>query len=166
MRTLKDRVEECTRRHPGVTQADIARAAGIKQPSVTDWFNGKTVSLKLKPAVKAAALWGCDPLWLGEGEGLPDWVDAAPVESPPTSLGQALERLGIELAKPMADDDQGRNVVAGLCGEFVRGGPGDPPGAQFGADIPAAGQADQAAVGLHDLGHRPGDAARVCSSAI
>lgn len=104
MRTLKDRVEECTRRHPGVTQADIARAAGIKQPSVTDWFNGKTVSLKLKPAVKAAALWGCDPLWLGEGEGLPGWVDAAPAESPPTSLGQALERLGIELAKPMADD--------------------------------------------------------------
>lgn len=73
------------RRNPGISQADIARATGIRPPSVVDWLNGKTLSLRLKPACKAAALFGCDPLWLGEGEGSPRWADATPAahEVPP-----------------------------------------------------------------------------------
>lgn len=82
--TLKDRVEECERRRPSISRADIARAAGVKRPSVTDWFNGKTTRLKLRPAVKAARLWGCNPLWLSEGEEQPGWLDADAHPTPPT----------------------------------------------------------------------------------
>mgnify|MGYP000393726553 CR=1 FL=1 len=88
MRTLKDRVEECERRFPLISRADVARAAGVKQPSVTDWFNGKTNRLKLKPAVGEARLWRCDPLWLGEGDGLPNWRSAD--SEMPTAAAAAL----------------------------------------------------------------------------
>lgn len=78
MKTLRERVQECERRRPDISRSEIARAAGVKQPSVTDWFNGKTTRLKLAPAVGAARLWGCDPAWLGEGIGLPGWIDESP----------------------------------------------------------------------------------------
>lgn len=129
--TLKDRVELCARRRPGVTQADIARAAGIKQPSVTDWFNGKTNRLKLKPAVKAAELWGCNPLWLGEGEGMPGWLDGTKsVQEPikeylipqPPDLPAALDRLGIELAK--AAPELREALALNLAGWARAGGQG------------------------------------------
>lgn len=74
MGTLKERVTRCAARHPEISQAEIARAAGVRPPSVADWFNGKTKSLKLRPAWKAAQVWGCDPLWLGEGVGSPGWI--------------------------------------------------------------------------------------------
>lgn len=77
MKTLRERVEECERRCPAVSRTEVARAAGVKPPSVTDWFNGKTTRLRLKPAVGAAALWKCNALWLGEGTGTPDWHDTA-----------------------------------------------------------------------------------------
>lgn len=78
MKTLRERVQECERRRPDISRSEIARAAGVKPPSVTDWFNGKTTRLKLAPAVGAARLWGCDPAWLGEGIGLPGWIEASP----------------------------------------------------------------------------------------
>jgi transcriptional regulator with XRE-family HTH domain len=122
MTTLRERVEECERRRPGVLRAEIARAAGIKQPSVTDWFNGKTVRLKLKPAVKAAELWGCDPLWLGEGEGLPRWTDATVASHSHAllapSLERALEILSIELARDVRDDV--RDDIADALAKLAR----------------------------------------------
>jgi hypothetical protein len=95
MSTLRDRVTECERRHPAVSRADIARAAGVKAPSVTDWFNGKTLRLKLKTATGAARLWRCDPIWLGEGIGAPNWLDSATptasaLQATPPTLEQAL----------------------------------------------------------------------------
>ena len=86
MKTLRERVEECERRWPEVSRTTVARAAGIKPPSVTDWFNGKTTRLRLKPAVGAAALWKCNALWLGEGTGTPDWQDTPA----PTVVRQSL----------------------------------------------------------------------------
>lgn len=116
MSTLRERVEECERRFPGISRADVARAAGIKSPSVADWFNGKTLRLKLAPAVYAARLWKCDPLWLGEGVGTPNWLDApvtALITQPsqlPT-LAATLIALG-NLLKPL--DDVARAQVAPL----------------------------------------------------
>jgi transcriptional regulator with XRE-family HTH domain len=49
--------------------ADLARAAHVKQPSVADWFSGKTRSLRAEPLVRAAIYLDVHPLWLAAGEG-------------------------------------------------------------------------------------------------
>lgn len=51
------------------SQADLARFARIKQPSVHDWFSGKTISLRAAPLVRAALYLNVAPLWLATGEG-------------------------------------------------------------------------------------------------
>lgn len=84
MRSLKSRLEEAMRRHPHLTQADIARACKVKNPSVTDWLNGKTKSLKPEPARLGASLFGCDQNWLSTGVGTPNWI-AAPPPTPPVN---------------------------------------------------------------------------------
>jgi transcriptional regulator with XRE-family HTH domain len=105
--TLEDRVRECMRRSPALSQADIARATGVKTPSVADWLNGKTKSLKAETARRAAALFQCDQNWLATGVGQPNWgLAGAGTASPatPPTLEAALERLSIELARDLADD--------------------------------------------------------------
>lgn len=59
-----------------ISQAALARAVGIRQPSVADWLSGKTVSLRSKSVLKAAAALECDPGWLATGSGSPGWTDA------------------------------------------------------------------------------------------
>lgn len=118
MKLLRDRVEECEKRHPSISRAEIARAAGVKQPSVADWFNGKTVRLKLAPAVGAARLWQCDPAWLGEGIGSPGWFDAVPaVKGSFTSSSQPdlSAALPVVLARlPGLDDYSARKVITAV----------------------------------------------------
>lgn len=69
MSTLKQRFAKLAELHPEITQADLARATGAKPPSVNAWFSGETKSMKAATAAKAARLYGCNPLWLAEGEG-------------------------------------------------------------------------------------------------
>lgn len=51
------------------SQAGLARACGIKTPSVSGWFTGKTKNLTFENAVKAAAYLGVSAEWLATGEG-------------------------------------------------------------------------------------------------
>jgi hypothetical protein len=44
--TLAARLQAALDRKPNGTKAALARACQVKGPSVVDWFNGKTVSLK------------------------------------------------------------------------------------------------------------------------
>lgn len=124
MSTLRDRVTECERRHPAVSRADIARAAGVKAPSVTDWFNGKTLRLKLKTATGAARLWRCDPIWLGEGIGAPNWLDSAtPTASALPATPPTLEQaLPVVLDALLATDEGKREELAQMLGWFLRTG--------------------------------------------
>lgn len=76
MSTLQDRViraferrEKSAEHGERVTRAALARAAGVRQPSVTDWFNGKTLSLKGKTLLGAAAYLKVRPEWLGSDKG-------------------------------------------------------------------------------------------------
>lgn len=78
MSTLKTRIEEAMRRNPKLSQADIARACEVKTPSVADWLNGKTKSLKPKPARLASMLFGWDQNWIGNGVGEPGWRSIPP----------------------------------------------------------------------------------------
>lgn len=68
MSTLKDRISEALA-NSGKTQTELARACGVKTPSVNDWLSGKTRSMKAVPAQRAAAFLGVNMLWLTEGRG-------------------------------------------------------------------------------------------------
>ena len=54
---------------PHKSQAGLARACGIKTPSVSGWFTGKTKTLTFENAIKAAAYLGVSTEWLATGEG-------------------------------------------------------------------------------------------------
>lgn len=69
--TLKERLEAAMRLRPDVTAADIARACGIKPPSVSDWLSGKTKSIKGDNLLATAKLFGVRPEWLSTGLGSP-----------------------------------------------------------------------------------------------
>lgn len=74
--TLAARLQAALDRKPGATKAALARACQVKGPSVVDWFNGKTLSLKGRSLVRAAAYLGVDAGWLATGSGSPGWTDA------------------------------------------------------------------------------------------
>lgn len=68
IQSLAERLKKAFR--PEVhTQAELARAAKVKQPSVSDWFSGETKTLKAEPLVRAAIYLNVNPLWLATGEG-------------------------------------------------------------------------------------------------
>jgi phage repressor protein C with HTH and peptisase S24 domain len=47
----------------------LAAIAGVKPPSVSDWLNGKTQSLKAKPATRMAKHFRLNGSWVSEGVG-------------------------------------------------------------------------------------------------
>lgn len=49
--------------------AGLARACGITQPSVSDWFNGRTQALEGQNLVAAANYLRVNPEWLATGKG-------------------------------------------------------------------------------------------------
>lgn len=67
MSTFKERLELAMSNRRGVTAADLARACGIKPPSVSDWFSGKTKSLKSDNLLAVSAFLNVDPQWLNTG---------------------------------------------------------------------------------------------------
>jgi len=69
MTTLKERFAMLAGLHPEISQADVARAAGVKPPSANGWFSGASKSMKAAPATAVAALYGVDAHWLATGEG-------------------------------------------------------------------------------------------------
>lgn len=69
MSTLADRLKEALAEKAPATQADLARACGIKSPSVNDWFSGKTKGMRGTSLIKAAAFLNVSKEWLAEGKG-------------------------------------------------------------------------------------------------
>lgn len=66
--TLQSRLKEAMRL-AGVRQADLARACGVAQPSVSDWVTGKTKALEGQNLVRAAKRLRVNPEWLATGKG-------------------------------------------------------------------------------------------------
>lgn len=69
MRTLQERLRHVMAGPPKVSQAALARACGIKPPSVNDWLSGKTKSIEGENLLNAAAFLKVLPLWLATGKG-------------------------------------------------------------------------------------------------
>ncbi|MBK1979105.1 helix-turn-helix transcriptional regulator [Achromobacter xylosoxidans] len=67
MSTLAQRLREAMDQ-TGVKQVDIARAAGIKPPSVADWLNGKTKNIRGANLVSVAQLLNVSEAWLADGK--------------------------------------------------------------------------------------------------
>lgn len=51
------------------SQAELARLAGVKPPSVSDWFSGQTKSLRGTSLIAVAAALGVNAKWLNTGLG-------------------------------------------------------------------------------------------------
>jgi hypothetical protein len=101
MSTLKQRFAKLEEFRPEVSQADLARAAGVKAPSVNGWFSGATKSMKAATASKVAALYGISAHWLATGEG----------EMIPSITTPNVKFTGVAVAALGADDDHADNYI-------------------------------------------------------
>lgn len=69
MSTLQERLRQIMAGPPRVSQAALARACGIKPPSVNDWISGKTKTIEGRNLLLAAEFLGVSPKWLATGRG-------------------------------------------------------------------------------------------------
>lgn len=67
--TLKDRMRKAMDGPPKITGAALARACGIKPPSVSAWLSGHTKSIDGSHLLAAARLLRVRPEWLADGLG-------------------------------------------------------------------------------------------------
>jgi len=69
MNILAERLKKALQQSTGKTQAGLARACGIKPPSVSDWMNGNTKSVEGSNLIKASEYLGVRSKWLATGLG-------------------------------------------------------------------------------------------------
>ncbi len=89
-------------------RAELARHCGVKPPSVSDWFNGKTLSLNAETVIKAAEFFRVRPYWLLTGKG-PKYPDAKDWPFSQELLTAVKKLPGTELCKA-------ENVLRGFVG--------------------------------------------------
>lgn len=85
----------------GVSQADLARACGVKPPSVNGWLSGKSKFLRGENLLKAAAALNVSDTWLATGRGAPERNASAsllPVVESATDSGYRVALLDAEAA--------------------------------------------------------------------
>lgn len=70
-RLLKDRVEYILKQ-TGYGPSKLAKIAGVKPASVSDWRSGKSQKIGLDAALNISAALGFTPQWIGRGEGTPE----------------------------------------------------------------------------------------------
>ena len=74
MQTLPERIRAIMEKHQ-CSRSDIARAAGVKPPSVSNWLDGKTKTLKAVPALRLSGNFKLNMQWLTTGIGMMDATD-------------------------------------------------------------------------------------------
>lgn len=75
MHLLQDRLQFAIDRNPALSQAGLMRATGATSASVSNWFTGKSLSMKAPNLRTAAGYLGCSQHWLETGIGDPGWTD-------------------------------------------------------------------------------------------
>ena len=96
METLIERISFLLEK-AGNSVTTLASIAWVKPPSVSDWLNGKTKTLKSVPAIRLAKHFGVNVLWLTEGVGPRNSSEKEPASSPLEEI--TTEQLVIELVK-------------------------------------------------------------------
>ncbi|MFJ2456423.1 S24 family peptidase [Pseudomonas protegens] len=69
MKTLQERLRLAMAGPPKVTQAALARACGVRAPSVNDWVSGKTKTIEGQNLLAASDFLKVLPMWLATGKG-------------------------------------------------------------------------------------------------
>lgn len=69
MTDLAERLALAMKGPPEVKPSELAKACGIKQPSINDWLNGRTKKLEGANLLAAAECLGVLPWWLAAGKG-------------------------------------------------------------------------------------------------
>jgi len=91
MRNLQERLRAAMAGPPKITQAALARACGIRPPSVNDWLSGKTKAIEGENLLRAAEILKVSPMWLATGKGsMRPEVDVIDVEGLPAALAQKI----------------------------------------------------------------------------
>ena len=96
MSTLAERMALAMQRS-GITQAQLARAAGVKPPSVNNWLSGATKELKGNSAVRAARAMSVSSHWLASGRGPMDHVEDLESSEIPDDY-EAIRRVEFKLS--------------------------------------------------------------------
>ncbi len=73
MKNLAERLKYATEVLPSkrIKGVDLARAVGVKPPSVSDWLSGKTKTMEGENLLKVSKFLGVNPNWLACGNGSP-----------------------------------------------------------------------------------------------
>lgn len=73
MKTLAERLRYAMEVLPlkKIKGVDLARAVGVKPPSVSDWLSGKSKTMEGENLLKASKFLGVNPNWLASGNGSP-----------------------------------------------------------------------------------------------
>jgi transcriptional regulator with XRE-family HTH domain len=115
---LSDRLQFAMRR-AGLSQAELARACGVKAPSVHSWLSGKSKYLRGPNLLTAAKVLGVSQTWLATGKGsfnpLPH--EDGSLTPDMLSLEDCLNKLE---AMVLGLDDLSRQDVGFLLDLFVR----------------------------------------------
>lgn len=69
MSTLRERLAIALAKKRGGSQTALAKACGVSQPSVHDWFSGETKTLRSESLLKAAKYLDVRIEWLQYGNG-------------------------------------------------------------------------------------------------
>lgn len=106
--SLAERLKIAMGGPPLVTAAHLARACGIKPPSVHAWVSGKTKSIEGSNLIKAAKALGVSADWLATGRGSMRALDANASKTsepePPPYYEQPQIQEGIALLRQLSRD--------------------------------------------------------------
>jgi SOS-response transcriptional repressor LexA len=69
MNSFAERLRVALDGPPKLKQVDLAKACGIKPPSVSDWLNGRSVNIEGRNLLAAARFLNVRPEWLQTGRG-------------------------------------------------------------------------------------------------
>ena len=95
MNTLGARLRAALAGPPKKSQAALARACGVKPPSVHDWLSGETKTIEGQNLLRAAKFLGVSPEWLTTGKGPKHPGDVAAIEQAPTLTPKQQAWLGL-----------------------------------------------------------------------
>lgn len=77
MNTLAERLRYAMEVLPPkkIKGVDLARAVGVKPPSVSDWLSGKSKTMEGENLLKVSKFLGINPNWLASGNGSPQTIE-------------------------------------------------------------------------------------------
>ena len=97
MKTVIDRLREVLDARPDIREIDIARACGIRPPSINGWFKGKATTIRSIYVFPLADLLGINARWLCTGKGRKE-IDSGDFQSSHSHMALAVADLVDDLS--------------------------------------------------------------------